>query len=88
MTPVISAGTTHHEPQRHVLQSINKLPLIEMARSRNGGFCCGAGGGRFWMEEKIGKRISEVRIEQVIETGAEVVATALPLLCADVYRCH
>ncbi len=67
-----------YDPQRHVLQSINKLPLVEMARSRNGGFCCGAGGGRFWMEEKIGKRISEVRIEQVMETGADIVATACP----------
>jgi len=67
-----------YNPQRHVLQAINKLPLLEMERSRNNGFCCGGGGGRFWMEERIGKRISEVRIEQVIETGADIVATACP----------
>jgi len=67
-----------YNPQRHVLQAINKLPLLEMERSRNNGFCCGGGGGRFWMEERIGKRISEVRIEQVMETGADIVATACP----------
>lgn len=67
-----------YNPQRHVLQSINKLPLLEMERSRNNGFCCGGGGGRFWMEERIGKRISETRVEQILETGAEVVATACP----------
>ena len=67
-----------YNPQRHVLQAINKLPLLEMERSHSNGFCCGAGGGRFWMEERIGKRISEVRIEQVIETGAEIVASACP----------
>lgn len=67
-----------YDPQRNVLRSINKLPLLEMERSRNNGFCCGAGGGRFWMEERIGKRISETRVEQIMETGAEVVATACP----------
>ncbi|MBN1691688.1 MAG: 4Fe-4S dicluster domain-containing protein [Dehalococcoidia bacterium] len=67
-----------YKPQRHVLQTINKLPLLEMERSGNKGFCCGAGGGRFWMEERIGKRISETRIEQVIETGADTVASACP----------
>jgi len=67
-----------YKPQRHVLQAINKLPLLEMERSGNNGFCCGAGGGRFWMEERIGKRISEVRIEQVMETGADIVASACP----------
>lgn len=67
-----------YNPQRHILQTINKLPLLEMERSRNNGFCCGAGGGRFWMEERIGKRISETRVEQIMETGAEVVATACP----------
>jgi Fe-S oxidoreductase/nitrate reductase gamma subunit len=67
-----------YEPQRHVLQSINKLSLLEMDRSKSNGFCCGAGGGRFWMEERIGQRISEARIDQVIATGAEVVASACP----------
>jgi Fe-S oxidoreductase len=66
------------DPQRHILQTIGKLPLVEMPRSRNNGFCCGGGGGRFWMEERIGKRISEARIEQVMETGAGVVASACP----------
>jgi len=67
-----------YNPQRHVLQAINKLPLLEMDRSHSNGFCCGAGGGRFWMEERIGQRISEARIDQVIETGAEIVASACP----------
>lgn len=67
-----------YNPQRNVLQSINKLPILEMERSRNNGFCCGAGGGRFWMEERIGKRISETRVEHIMETGAEVVASACP----------
>jgi len=67
-----------YEPQRHVLRSISKLPIVEMERSKNNGFCCGAGGGRFWMEERIGKRISETRIDQVMETGAEIVASACP----------
>lgn len=67
-----------YDPQRHVLQSISKLPVVEMQRARNNGFCCGAGGGRFWMEERIGKRISETRIEQVIEVGADIVASACP----------
>ncbi|MCX6005597.1 MAG: (Fe-S)-binding protein, partial [Chloroflexi bacterium] len=67
-----------YDPQRHVLRSISKLPIVEMERSKNNGFCCGAGGGRFWMEERIGKRISETRIDQVMETGADIVASACP----------
>ncbi|MHB8086178.1 MAG: heterodisulfide reductase-related iron-sulfur binding cluster [Dehalococcoidia bacterium] len=67
-----------YDPQRNVLQSINKLPLLEMERSRNSGFCCGGGGGRFWMEERLGTRISEARIQQVLDVGADTVATACP----------
>lgn len=63
---------------RNVLHSVNKSKILEMERSKRNGFCCGGGGGRFWMEERIGKRISETRIEQVIATGAEVVASACP----------
>ena len=67
-----------YDPQRNVLRSINKLPLLEMERSRNSGFCCGGGGGRFWMEERLGTRISEARIQQVLDIGADTVATACP----------
>jgi Fe-S oxidoreductase len=67
-----------YEQPRQILKGMSKSKLLEMERSRNKGFCCGGGGGRYWMEEKVGKRISEMRTEQVIETGADVVATACP----------
>jgi Fe-S oxidoreductase/nitrate reductase gamma subunit len=67
-----------YEQPRDILHSISPKKLLEMERSRNSGFCCGGGGGRYWMEEKVGKRISEMRIEQVMETGTNVVATACP----------
>jgi Fe-S oxidoreductase/nitrate reductase gamma subunit len=67
-----------YEAPRQVLASISPSRLLEMKRNRQNGFCCGGGGGRYWMEERIGKRISEERIEHVIETKADVVATACP----------
>jgi Fe-S oxidoreductase/nitrate reductase gamma subunit len=67
-----------YEAPRQVLASISPSRLLEMKRIRRNGFCCGGGGGRYWMEERIGKRISEERIEHVIETKADIVATACP----------
>ena len=67
-----------YEPPRQILNNISQSRLLEMKRSRSNGFCCGGGGGRYWMEERIGQRISEMRIEQVVETGADIVATACP----------
>jgi Fe-S oxidoreductase len=49
-----------------------------MRLNKEKGLCCGAGGGRMWMEEHIGKRINETRTEQAMETHATTVATACP----------
>lgn len=54
------------------------VDLIEMDKSGKNTFCCGAGGGRMWMEETRGTRINAERTRQVLETGASTVATACP----------
>jgi Fe-S oxidoreductase/nitrate reductase gamma subunit len=67
-----------YEPPRDIVKHVSQSSPVEMERSRASGFCCGGGGGRFWMEEKVGKRISEMRVEQVMETRADVLASACP----------
>jgi len=49
-----------------------------MPRNKDRSFCCGAGGGRMWMEEKLGSRINLNRVDEAIETGADQVAVACP----------
>ena len=71
-------NSVYQEP-RGILQMIPKTTLKEMERSRDTGFCCGGGGGLMWMEEQPGTtKISHMRIEDVIKTGAETVVTACP----------
>ncbi len=67
----------YDEPRR-VLNVINAEGVQEMARSRNRSFCCGGGGGRVWMEEKVGKRINNTRVQEALDTGADAMAAACP----------
>ena len=66
-----------YDAPREALSSAG-LTIIEMPRSRENGFCCGAGGGRMWMEEKIGTKVNVNRVDEVAETGAPLVASACP----------
>jgi Fe-S oxidoreductase len=51
---------------------------VEAERNKGHGFCCGAGGGRMWMEEKIGTRVNHNRVDELLGTGADTIATACP----------
>jgi Fe-S oxidoreductase len=66
------------EEPRRVLKVINGNGVTEMRRNGNKSFCCGGGGGRAWMEEKIGKRVNQTRVKEALETKAEVLAAACP----------
>jgi Fe-S oxidoreductase len=54
------------------------VKLAEMPRHADRSFCCGAGGARMWMEEKIGKRVNLERVDEALSTGAEKIATGCP----------
>lgn len=69
------------QPPRELLRSMNKGQLTEMQRIGEKGFCCGAGGGRMFMEETLGERINMDRAREVMGTGAATVAAACPF-CA------
>ena len=66
-----------YEPPRELLESAG-VEVSEMPRNQERSFCCGAGGGRMWMEEKIGTRINLNRVDEAIATGAQEVAVACP----------
>ncbi|MEA2537795.1 MAG: hypothetical protein QOF11_2029 [Chloroflexota bacterium] len=70
---------------RAVLASVPGLELVEMERNGKNGFCCGAGGGRMWMEETRGTRINAERTRQALATGAGTVATNCPF-CMTMLR--
>ncbi|MCX5811538.1 MAG: (Fe-S)-binding protein [Proteobacteria bacterium] len=90
ITKEFAKKVTYHDPcylgrhngvydePREVLKKIPGLELTEMVDAREDSLCCGMGGGRIWMETEKHERFSNIRIEQAIEAGAEVLATACP----------
>ncbi|MBW1979640.1 MAG: (Fe-S)-binding protein [Deltaproteobacteria bacterium] len=68
-----------YQQPRDLLRAIPGLKIYEMDRSRNKSFCCGAGGGRMWMEETLGhSKINEARTEQALTLDPELIAVCCP----------
>jgi Fe-S oxidoreductase len=65
-------------PPREILEAVPGVRAQEMPRCKNRGFCCGAGGARMWMEERIGTRINTDRIEEALALDPDTISTACP----------
>ena len=63
---------------RQALEQIAGLELLEMPDALENSLCCGGGGGRIWMETQKGERFSDLRLDQAVGVGAEVLATSCP----------
>jgi Fe-S oxidoreductase len=92
LTPAspVQEKITYHDPcflgrhnriftaPREIMEQVPGVQAAEMHRCKERGFCCGAGGARMWMEERIGKRINTERIEEALATDPDTVSTACP----------
>ncbi len=92
LTPVnaVNEKLTYHDPcflgrhnkvftpPREILDAVPGIESTEMHRCKNRGFCCGAGGARMWMEERIGKRINIERIEEALALNPDTISTSCP----------
>ncbi|WP_307848820.1 (Fe-S)-binding protein [Microbispora oryzae] len=92
LTPItpIDQKITYHDPcflgrhnkvyaqPRDIMAKVPGVQTQEMHRCKERGFCCGAGGARMWMEERIGKRINTERVDEALTTDPDTVSTACP----------
>src|ERR1700722_845700 len=92
ITPVtpIEEKITYHDPcflgrhnrvftaPREIMEQVPGVQAQEMHRCKERGFCCGAGGARMWMEERIGKRINTERIDEALGTDPDTISTGCP----------
>jgi Fe-S oxidoreductase len=67
-----------YDSPRKLLRKVNRSNLTEMERSGDKGLCCGAGGGRMWLEEKIGKKVNILRTEEALTLNPDIISTACP----------
>ncbi|MES2179702.1 MAG: heterodisulfide reductase-related iron-sulfur binding cluster [Gemmatimonadota bacterium] len=65
-------------PRESMKRALPVINLVEAPRNKDRGLCCGAGGGRMFMEERTGKRINIERTEELLATGADAIAVACP----------
>jgi Fe-S oxidoreductase len=72
-----------YEEPRRVMNQVPGMELVEMPESRRQSLCCGGGGGRIWMETPKGERFSDIRLEQAVGVGAEVLVTSCPYCIAN-----
>jgi Fe-S oxidoreductase/uncharacterized membrane protein len=69
---------SEYEAPRATLENVPGLTVLEPARAKDRGLCCGAGGGRMFMEEHVGDRVNVVRTNELLATGAETIAVNCP----------
>lgn len=74
----LGRGNNIYEPARDIIRNIPDAGLTELERSREKGFCCGAGGGGMWLHENLGKRLNVIRAEEIAGKNVDVVCTACP----------
>lgn len=67
-----------YTPPREIIGKVPGLRNEEMHRHKERGFCCGAGGARMWMEERIGKRVNNDRVDEALSLNPDIVSTACP----------
>ncbi|MCW5254779.1 (Fe-S)-binding protein, partial [Streptomyces sp. SHP 1-2] len=67
-----------YTPPREIIAAVPGIRNEEMHRHKERGFCCGAGGARMWMEERIGKRVNDERVDEALSLNPDIVSTACP----------